>query len=50
MIPMKGPETEFNLESPGGIVKVKALCQESRVTNVILQSMPSFVGYTDKKV
>jgi proline racemase len=50
MVPMKEPETKFNLESPGGIVKVTSKCQNGQVCQVILESMPSFVGYTDKQV
>ena len=50
MVEMKEPETKFNLESPGGLVKVKALCLEGQVNQVILESMPSFVLYTNKQV
>ena len=50
MITMNEPETQFNLESPGGLVKVIAECQGGQVKSVSLVSMPSFVGYTNKKV
>ena len=50
MITMSEPETQFNLESPGGLVKVVAQCQAGQVKSVSLESMPSFVGYMNKKV
>ena len=50
MIEMQEPETCFNLESPGGLVKVKAECFEGEVKNVLLEAMPSFVAYNNKKV
>ena len=50
MVEMKYPETKFNLESPGGLVNVRAQCKENQVENVILESMPSFVGWSNRKV
>ena len=50
MIGMCEPMTHFNLESPGGLVKVVAECQGGQVKSVSLESMPSFVGYMNKKV
>lgn len=50
MVEMQEPETCFNLESPGGLVKVKAECLDGEVKNVLLESMPSFVAYTNRKV
>ena len=50
MIEMSEPITEFKLESPGGLVQVKAECSEGSVKNVHLQSMPSFVLYQDVSV
>ena len=50
MISMIEPVTEFNLESPGGLVKVKAQCSQNQVNVVTLDSMPSFVGFTNRKV
>ena len=50
MIGMCEPMTHFNLESPGGLVKVVAECQGGQVKSVNLESMPSFVGYMNKKV
>lgn len=50
MVCMQEPTTEFQLESPGGLIKVQALCSDGQVDQVVLDSMPSFVFYTDKKV
>ena len=38
MVEMKYPETKFNLESPGGLVNVRAQCKENQVENVIVQN------------
>ena len=43
-------ETEFNLESPGGLISVRACCAAGRVTEVSLTSLPSFVGRRDVTV
>ena len=50
MVKMNYPITEFNLEAPGGLIKVKAHCKNNQVETVIMESMPSFVGWTNKKV
>ena len=50
MVAMKYPTTEFNLEAPGGIIKVVAHCKENYVQSVSLESMPSFMGWSGKKV
>ena len=47
---MNYPITEFNLEAPGGLIKVKAHCKNNQVETVTMESMPSFVGWTNKKV
>lgn len=50
MVKMNYPITEFNLEAPGGLIKVKAHCKNNQVESVTMESMPSFVGWTNKKV
>ena len=50
MVKMNYPITEFNLEAPGGLIKVKAHCKNNQVETVTMESMPSFVGWTNKKV
>ena len=47
---MEAPETRFQVESPGGLISVVAECNGSTVTKVTLESMPSFVAYTNKMV
>jgi proline racemase len=41
---MKEPVTEFFLEAPGGLVKVKALCGNGKAERIFIQNLPSF-GY-----
>ena len=50
MVAMIEPMTKFSLESPGGEVRVSAECQNGRVIQVTVESMPSFVGYMNKSV
>ncbi len=50
MVPMEEPRTQFSLESPGGLVKVSATCAQGRVSDVVLESMPSFVLFSNKEV
>ena len=44
LIAMKEPVTEFFLEAPGGLVKVKALCGNGKAERIFIQNLPSF-GY-----
>ena len=47
IVPMREPETELLLEAPGGLVKVKAHCQNGRVQRVSVQNLPSFADRLD---
>ena len=49
-VEMEAPETRFQVESPGGLISVVAECNGSTVIKVTLESMPSFVAYTNKMV
>lgn len=42
ILPMTEPFTEFVLESPGGLIKVKCLCKDGKVTQVELLNAPCF--------
>ena len=44
VVSMDEPETKFNLEAPGGLISITAICQNGRVQEVKMKSMPSFVG------
>ena len=42
LIAMEEPITEFFLEAPGGLVKVKALCKDGKAERIFVQNLPSF--------
>ena len=43
LITMEEPVTNFFLEAPGGLVKVKALCKNGKAERIFVQNLPSFV-------
>ena len=43
LITMEEPVTNFFLEAPGGLVKVKALCKNGKAERILVQNLPSFV-------
>lgn len=47
LIPMKEPVTELTLEAPGGLVQVKAECQDGKARRVFVQNLPSFASRRD---
>ncbi|MBQ8144679.1 MAG: proline racemase family protein, partial [Butyricicoccus sp.] len=48
MLPMQEPVTEFTLEAPAGLIRIKADCQNGKVTNVTFQNVPAFAVCLDK--
>lgn len=42
ILPMQEPVTEFTLEAPGGLVKVRAECQGGKARRIFVQNLPSF--------
>jgi proline racemase len=50
LIPMQEPVTEFNLEAPGGLVKVKAYCENGKTQSVQVNNVPSFADQLDIKL
>ena len=42
ILPMQEPVTNLVLEAPGGLIQVRADCQDGRVTRVHVQNLPSF--------
>lgn len=42
IIPMQEPITEFILEAPGGLVPVKAYCQNAKAKSIEVHNVPSF--------
>jgi len=43
LIQMREPETEFFLEAPAGLVRVKAHCDNGKAKSIEIQNVPSFV-------
>ena len=47
LITMEEPVTNFFLEAPGGLVKIKALCKNGKAERIFVQNLPSFVYKLD---
>lgn len=50
MVPMQEPETTFQLETPGGPVRITADCREGRCERVEITNVPAFVDRLDAPV
>jgi proline racemase len=50
MIPMVEPVTEFTLEAPAGLVKIRAEVSNGKVRSVTFRNVPAFAPYLDAKV
>lgn len=50
MIPMQEPITEFTLEAPAGLIRIKAECHNGKVTQVTFRNVPAFAVYLDKEI
>ncbi len=44
IIPMQEPVTEFTLEAPGGLVRVRAECRDGKAERIFVQNLPSFAA------
>jgi len=42
ILPMQEPVTEFTLEAPGGLVRVRAECSGGKARRIFVQNLPSF--------
>ena len=47
MIPMTEPVTEFILEAPGGLVPVKAYCENGKAKSIEIHNVASFADHLD---
>jgi proline racemase len=47
MVSMREPVTELVLESPAGLIPVRADCANGKVTQVIFQNVPAFATHLD---
>jgi len=50
LISMEEPVTNFFLEAPGGLVKVKALCKNGKAERIFVENLPSFGYKLDTKL
>jgi proline racemase len=50
MLPMREPTTDLVLETPAGLVGVRAECANSKVTSVTFRNVPAFAVYLDRPV
>ncbi len=44
IVPMQEPETRFAIEAPGGLVEVRATCENGKATSVRVTNHPSFAA------
>ena len=49
-LPMTEPVTELTLESPAGLIRVKADCADGKVTGVTFRNVPAFATHLDAPV
>ncbi len=47
IVPMREPVTEFTLEAPGGLVRVRAECRGGKAERIFVQNLPSFAQKLD---
>src|SRR5580692_3937468 len=50
MVPMIEPVTELTLESPAGLIRVRAECQGGKVRGVTFRNVPAFAVHLDRPV
>lgn len=50
MLPMQEPVTELVLESPAGLIPVRAECSNGKVTRVTFKNVPAFAIHIDTKL
>jgi len=50
MLPMREPVTELTLETPAGLIRVRADCADGKVKRVTFRNVPAFAAYLDTKI
>ena len=50
MLPMTEPETELVLEAPAGLIRVRAACENGKVTGVTFRNVPAFATHLDARI
>ncbi len=47
MIPMQEPWTDFTLEAPAGLIRIRAECRGGKVRQVTFENVPAFAAHLD---
>lgn len=50
MVPVREPVTEFYLEAPAGLVKIRAAIEDGRAKSITFENVPSFVFTLDAPI
>jgi proline racemase len=50
MLPMTEPVTEITLEAPAGLIRIRATCENGKVTGVTFRNVPAFATHLDAVV
>lgn len=50
MLPMREPVTELTLESPAGLIRVRADCKNGKVESVTFHNVPAFATHLDARI
>jgi proline racemase len=50
MLPMTEPVTEITLEAPAGLIRIRATCEDGKVTGVTFRNVPAFATHLDVPV
>ena len=50
MVPMREPVTELTLETPAGLIGVRADCRDGKVTRVAFRNVPAFAVHLDAAI
>src|SRR5882757_234156 len=50
IIPMQEPETRLRMEAPAGMIEVRCLCENGKVTQVEFTNVPAFAFHLDTHV
>ena len=50
MLPMTEPVTEIALEAPAGLIRIRATCENGKVTGVTFRNVPAFATHLDTPI
>jgi proline racemase len=50
MVPMQEPVTELTLESPAGLIRIRAECAGGKVRSVTFRNVPAFAVHLDRTI